>query len=165
MSHRRYRLWNAAMPTTAPIAPVATGTATKTMLLAKFTQDVSIFAWGYAFDAVPSALIKPELLTTGLVAPTGFTAYNAADIVKWDEALALAAPITLASSGFAPAGTLTEGAITATRLLDGTPAWEQKYYQQFALDREPMCPATDYLRIRMTTAVTIGCVCFVDFEV
>lgn len=162
MARRLFMVQNGAMPTTARMAVVATGTAIKTMLQVKPTTPIVIVEWGFSFDVVPTALVSVELLTTGTVAAT-VTAYGANDITKWDDSAAAASAITVGTgaSGFTGSA---EGTVTATRVLDYQVSWAQSYSKQWPLDREPMVPATDYLRVRVTTATTIGMNAWVVFE-
>lgn len=163
MARRLFMVQNGAMPTTARMPVVATGTAIKTMLQVKPTTPIVVVEWGFSFDVAPAALVTVELLTTGTVAGTGITEYTANDITKWDDSGAAASGIDTATdkSGFTATA---EGTITATRVLDYLATWAQSYSKQWPLDREPMVPATDYLRIRATTATTIGMNCWVIFE-
>lgn len=162
MSRRRFILWNGAMPTTAAMPSVATGTAIKTMLQFKPTSQTAIIGWGYIHDTVPTAAVTAELLTTGTVAATGITAYGANDLIKYDDSGGANSGIVTASvSGFTATG---EGSITATRPLDVGPSWSPSYAMQFPLDREPGIITADVCRIRMTTTVTIFTRCFVIIE-
>lgn len=162
MSRREYMVQNGAMPTTARIPLVTTGTAIKTMLQIKPTTPLVVIEWGFSFGIVPTALVSVELLTTGTVAAT-VTAYGANDITKWGDSAQGPSAITLGTtaSGFTASG---EGTVTATRLLDYQPTHAQSYSKQFPLDREPNIPITDYLRIRVTTGTAIDMNCWVVFE-
>jgi hypothetical protein len=163
MARRRYAVWNGASAAlTASQALVATGTSLKTMLQLKPTTPIAIIEWGYSFDVVPTALVKVELITTGTVNAT-VTAFNAGDVVKYDDSGASASAISLgtAASGFTSSA---EGSITATRLLSYRAEWNQSFVQQFPLDREPGVAANDILRIRATTATTINMACYVVWE-
>lgn len=163
MSRRRYVVWNAATAAlTAAPTSVATGTALKTMLQVKPTTPIAVIEWGFAFDTVPTAVVKTELITTGTVNAT-VTAFAAGDLVKYDDSAGAASSISVgtAASGFTASA---EGTVTASRLLDYQPAWAQSFSKQFPLDREPGVVANDILRIRMTTATTINAVCYVVWE-
>lgn len=162
MSRRRFILWNGAMPTTAAMPSVATGTAIKTMLQFKPTTPTAVIGWGFIHDSVPSALVTAELITTGTIAATGITAYGANDLIKYDDSGGAVSGIATASvSGFTATG---EGSITATRPLDVGPAWATSYAMQFPLDREPGVISGDVCRIRMTTTVSVNTRCFVIIE-
>jgi hypothetical protein len=160
---RRYKIFNAATAAlTAPITAVTTGTATKTMLQLKPTTNVAIISWGYEFDVTPTAFVRTELISTGTVAAT-VTAFNAGDVIKYDDAAqsASAASLGTTASGFTATA---EGTITATRVLDMGPGWAQSYVIQFPLDREPGVIANDLLRVRMTTATAINAITWIDYE-
>ncbi|MBJ8342760.1 hypothetical protein JGU71_28110 [Antrihabitans sp. YC3-6] len=162
-SRRRYIVWNGATAAlTAFLAPVTTGTSLKTMLQVKPTTNISVIAWGYSFDAVPTAQVKVELITTGTVNAT-VTAYAAGDVVKYDDAGTGASAISLgtSASGFTSSA---EGTVTASRLLAGGSTWAQQFSEQFPLDREPGVVANDILRIRATTSVAIGMSCWLAYE-
>lgn len=162
MSRRRYILWNGAMPTTAAMPSVATGTVIKTMMQFKPTSTTAILGWGFVHDIVPTAAVTSELVTTGTIAATGITAYGANDLIKYDDSGGAASGIATASvSGFTATG---EGSITAVRPLDMGPSWAQSYAIQFPLDREPGIVIGDVCRIRMTTATSINTRCFVIIE-
>jgi hypothetical protein len=164
MSGRNFAIWNAATAAlTATPTYVATGTAIKTMLQAKSSGgNFNVVEWGYYLDSTPTVPVKVELLTTGTVAAT-VTASATGDIVKWDDPGQTAAELTLGTTatGYTASG---EGTITATRLLDAGPPMASSYIMQFPLDREPGVLATDYLRIRATTATTVNMLCYVIIE-
>jgi hypothetical protein len=132
------------------------------MLQVKPTTNISVIEWGFMFDVVPTALIRVELITTGTVAST-VAAFNAGDVVKYDDAGSAASAISLgtSASGFTSSA---EGTVTASRLLDAGPGWSQFYCKQFPLDREPGVQANDFLRVRATTATTINMKTYVVFE-
>lgn len=163
MARRRFAVWNGATAAlTADLAYVSTGTTLKTMLQVKPTTNIALIEWGFMFDVVPTALVRVELITTGAINAT-VTAFNAGDIVKYDDAGSSASVITpgTASSGFTASA---EGSVVASRLLDQGPGWSQYYSKQFPLDREPGVASTDYLRVRMTTATSINAKCYIVFE-
>lgn len=163
MARHRYQVWNGATAAlTAAVASVATGTSIKTMLQVKPTTNIAIIGWGYEFDINPTAVISVELITTGTIFAT-VTAFNAGDVIKYDDSGGIASAISLGTtaSGFTSSG---EGSVVASRLLDFNSAWEHDYRMQFPLDREPSVAANDCLRIRVTTATTINMRCFITFE-
>lgn len=165
MPRRRYAAWNAATAAlTAAPTMVTTGTALKTMLQIKPGTgcNIAIIEWGYSFDVTPTAVVKVELITTGTVNAT-VTAFNAGDVVKYDDPGTTASSITLATSGSGFTSS-AEGTVTASRLLDYQASWAQQYSKQFPLDREPAVVAADILRIRMTTATAVNASCYVVWE-
>lgn len=163
MARRRYQLFNGATAAlTAAMPTVTTGTSLKTMLQIKPTTSIAVIAWGYSFDAVPSAPVTVELLTTGTVAAT-VTAFASGDVVKFDDAGAAASAISLGVSASGYTAT-AEGTIVSSRLLACRREMAQSYESQFPLDREPGVIANDILRIRATTATAIGMTCWVTIE-
>ncbi|MEV6432556.1 hypothetical protein [Nocardia sp. NPDC051463] len=163
MARRRYKLYNGATAAlTAALAPVTTGTSIKTMLQVKPTTNVAVIAWGYSFDAVPTSLVKVELITTGTVAAT-VTAFASGDVIKYDDPGTAASAISLGTSASGYTST-AEGTVTASRLLAGRNELAQSYESQDPLDREGGVVANDILRIRATTAVAIGMTCWVLIE-
>lgn len=163
MARRRYLVWNAATAAlTAAPTMVSTGTSLKTMLQVKPSTNIAVIGWGYSFDVVPTAVVKVELITTGTVNAT-VTAFNAGDVVKFDDSGNAASAITLATSGSGFTSS-AEGTVTASRLLDYQASWAQQYSTQFPLDREPGVIALDILRVRATTATAIGMSTWICFE-
>jgi hypothetical protein len=166
-----YIAWNGAMPTTAAIPKVATGTAIKTMLQLVPGYPIKVIEWGMSFDG--SAAATPgtcELIETGAIAAT-VTAYAAADVMPFDgyapanTSGSTGVPLNLgtALSGFT---STVEGTITATRVADTQlVAPTNQYLKQFPLAREFVVPVAKVLRIRMTYAVTVNALCYVLFEV
>lgn len=160
---RRYKIFNYAMPTTAGPTAVATGTSIKTMMQLKHASNFLVVAWGYSFDVVPTAKVTVELLTTGIVAAT-VTAYVAADLNKYDDPGNAATGLLIGSttnSGYTSTG---EGSITTTRTIDARMDLGQSYQSQDPLDREGGVVAGDVLRIRATTSVSLGMLCWVTIE-
>jgi hypothetical protein len=163
MPRRSFKVFNGATAalTAAPVS-VATGTSLKTMLQVKPTTPCVVTRWGFSFETVPTAVVKVELITTGTVNAT-VTQYAAGDVIKLSDPGGSASLATLATSGsgYTSSG---EGTVTASRLLDFRNAWEQSYDIQLPLDREYTFDASNYLRVRMTTATTINAVCWVEWE-
>jgi len=161
---RSYLAYNCATAAlTAHAAFVTTGTSIKTMLQLKSSLgNITITSWGYALDSTPAVPVYVELLTTGTVAATSLTAFNAGDVVKFGDPSGVAADLTLSTStsGFTAAA---EGTITATRVLDVGVPMASGYSTQFPLDREPGCIATEYLRIRAHTATAVNMLCWIGW--
>jgi hypothetical protein len=156
-------VWNAATAAlTAAPTMVLTGTSLKTMLQVKPTTNIAVIEWGYSFDVAPTAVVKVELITTGTVNAT-VTAFNAGDVVKFDDSGNAATAATLSTSGSGFTST-AEGTVTASRLLDYQASWAQQYSKQWPLDREPGVIANDILRVRMTTATTISASVYICWE-
>jgi len=156
MAANLWRVYSAAVPTTAAPVGVATGTAIKThlQLTAPAAGDLTIVGWGVAFESTPTAFVKAELIQTTTVAggtptavtPTPFRGSTA----------------SAATAGFAPT---TEGTVVATtRSFDNATLLAQYFYKEWSLGREPILDASQVLRIRLTTSVTINAICWIDFE-
>lgn len=164
-----YKIYNAAMPTTALTAKQTTGTGLRTMLQIQpsTTRNLEILAWGYTMDGVPAGGGSVELLQTD-VAATGLTAHAAANVYNLDPG-GLVSLLTFGTgaTGFAAtAQSITEGTPTVTRVFDvdqisGTAAVQslnQDY--QFVLDERPVVAAGKFLRVRVNMAGTVGMSCW-----
>lgn len=163
MSRNLYIAANGASPTTAAQAPVATGTAIKTLLqiATPSNESLAIIEWGISFDGSAAATpIKCELLQTD-VAATGGTSLTP---TLWRDPNG---PASLAVGGtgltcFSPSA---EGTITATRVFDVQfVAPTGQYVKQFPLDREPTVPVSKFLRVRVTAAASVNAYCYVIWE-
>lgn len=168
MADRTYIAWNGASGAlTSALAPVATvtGSVIRTMLQLKSSApDITIVEWGYSFDVLPTALVKVELVDTGLIAATG-TALTAAGVPAYSVPGGSAAELTYSTTTSCySAAAASEGSITATRLLAYNEEWGQSFKQQFPLGREPSVPAANFLRIRATSAVVINMTCYIIFD-
>lgn len=150
-----YKVYNAAVPTTAAMASVASGTALKTLLqlTAPSTNDLVIVAWGIDFDTVPTAVVKAELINTTTVAGTGATAVTPTPVAD--------AGASSATAGFSPTA---EGTVVATtRVFDQKNLWSNSYAWEWSLQREPELQASNVLRVRVTTATTINCLTWIMY--
>lgn len=166
-----YIAWNGAMPTTAAIPKVATGTAIKTMMQLAPGYPIKVIEWGVSFDG--SAAATPgvcELIETGAIAAT-VTAYGVNDVMPFDgtapanTAGSTGVPLNLgtALSGFT---STSEGTITATRVADTQQvAPTNQYLKQYPLAREFVVLPGKILRVRMTFGTTINALCYVLFEI
>lgn len=176
MSAPLYIAFNCAAGTT-PFTdfPSAQGTGTststaRTMLQIKpGSSKIRIVEWGYSFDAVPASPVKVGLVETGTVFNSTMTAFNAADIMKYNDvtgASSLAVTGASASGFMATATSSTEGTITAMRQLGAQHDASQMFKQQFPLGREPEVNAGSALRLRVTmgSAASLNMVCYVIWE-
>lgn len=163
---------NGPMQTTAAFAPVATGTAIKTLLQVKpsATLIAKIIEWGISFDGSAAATPgKVELIETDVAATV--TAAVAADITKLDaEAIACGDPTTnLIQVGTAATGytASSEGTITAVRNLDGPQliAPTNQFIKQFPLGREPVIQVAKFARIRVTFGTTINAYAYMILQI
>ncbi len=167
-----YLLNNGPMQTTTAPAPVATGTAIKTLLQFKPSATVraKIIEWGISFDGSAAATPgKVELIETDVAATV--TAFVAADITKYDsDALGGGDPTTnliqvgTTSSGYTSTG---EGSIAAVRDLDGPQliAPSNQFIKQFPLGREPVVDLNKFARIRVTFGTTVNAYCYMIVQI
>lgn len=156
MAANMWRVYSAAVPTTAAMVRVATGTSIKThlQLTAPSNQDLTIVGWGVEFEAVPTAFVNVELIWTTTVAGGTPTAVTPTPL--------RGSTASAATAGFAPS---TEGTVVATtRVLDDVLLMSNLYTKEWSLGREPILDASGVLRVRMTTATTINALCYIDFE-
>jgi hypothetical protein len=159
-----YIAYNGAMPTTAALASVTTGTAIKTMLqvATPSTRQLRVIEWGISFDGSAAATPgKVELIQTDVAATV--TAHVAAGVMPHNEPNAPASLVTLgtAATGFTASA---EGTTTASRVLDYQllpPT--APYVKQFPLNREPEIPISKFLRVRVTFAA-VNAVCYICWE-
>lgn len=175
MSAPTYIVYNSAMATTAAPVKQPTGTAIRTMMQLKPATGYIIrpVAWGCSFDGSVAATPGVVELVETDVACTITTAFAAADVQLYGNALAPAntagssgTPLNLATtaSGFATAAG-TEGTTTATRMADvQLIAPTNQYVYQWPLSREFEVQPQKFLRVRVTFAATINMICWVVFE-
>jgi hypothetical protein len=162
---KTYVAYNAAMPTTAAIVPVTTGTAIKTLLqiATPSTEQLRVVEWGISFDGSAAATPgKVELIETDVAATV--TAHVASGIMKYNAPNDVASLVTLGTSATGYTAT-AEGAPTASRVLDyQLIAPTNQYVKQFPLGREPEVAASKFLRVRVTFGTAVNAVCYVVWE-
>src|SRR5215218_8786969 len=149
-----YIVYNAAVPTTAAMVKVATGTAIKTLLqgTAASTRQFRIIEWGITFDGTPAA-IQCELIQTTTVAGGTPTAVTPTQFDANDAALS--------TWGFSPA---TEGTIVATTRVYDTQILSTNNYQKvWELGQEPTVAASQVIRIRVLAAAAVNALAWVRF--
>lgn len=150
-----YKVYSAAVPTTAAMVPIATGTSIKTLLqlTAPSSNDIQIVSWGIDFTTVPTAFVNCELINTTTVAGTGMTAVVPSPVADAGAASSVA--------GFAPSA---EGTVAATtRVFDEKQMLTNSYSWEWSLGREPELQASQVVRVRVTTSVTINAICWIMF--
>jgi hypothetical protein len=155
----RYKTWNGAMPTTAALAAVTTGTAIKTMLqvATPSTRMLWVESWGFTTDDPPGADSVFELVQTDVAATV--TAHIASGVIPLDPNLP-ASLVTLGASATGYTGT-AEGSTTATRLIDSPSmssvsaeaAPVMRYEEVFDWPGIAI-PVSKFLRVRATTPTT-----------
>ena len=163
-----YTIYNGAMPTTAVLPTVATGTAIKTLLQLKPFNVCRIIEWGISFDGYSAAApVAVELIDTGTVFAT-VTASADADVMKLDGsegAVASVAGLTLGTAATGYTGS-AEGTITATKILDSQLiAPSAQFIKQFPLGREPKLIIGNSVRIRVKAAATVNALCYMVLEI
>lgn len=162
-----YKVFNGHMPTTAALAPVATGNAIKTLmqLQANASASYKVKGWGISFDATSAGVpIKCELIETGVIGGGTGTAYVAADIYPYENAAGeqWIGQLGTNASCFSPT---TEGSITATRIGDYQQiAPTNQFLYDWVLSNEFQIPAGKFCRIRVTAATTVNAVCYMMIE-
>jgi len=165
MGAKTYVAYNGAMPTTAALAPVTTGTAIKTLLqiATPSTEQLRVVEWGISFDGSAAATPgKVELVETDVAATV--TAHVAAGVMKYNAPNDVASLVTLGTSATGYTAT-AEGTTTATRVLDyQLIAPTNQYVKQFPLGREPEVAASKFLRVRVTFGTAVNAVCYIVWE-
>lgn len=161
------QIYNGAMPTTAKLGPITTGTSIKTLLQIKpsATVPIKLIEWGISFDGFAAAQPIPvELIETDVAATV--TAFANADFHRLDAEALAAGDLTTnflqvgtTSSGFTSSG---EGSITSTRLFDAQQiAPTNQYVKQYPLGREPFLQVAKFLRIRVHAPAAVNAICYV----
>jgi hypothetical protein len=151
-----WRVYSAAVPTTAAMVRIATGTAIKTHLqvTGPSNADLTVVGWGVEFETVPTAFVHCELIETTTVAGTGSTAVVPSPL----RGTSTAFPGT---AGFGPSA---EGTVAATTRVFDNPILLTNYFaKEWSLGREPILDKSNVLRVRMTTSVTVNALCWIDF--
>lgn len=156
---------NGAMPTTAALTPITTGTAIKTLLqiASSATRPLKVVEWGISFDgAAAAAGIRAELIQTDVAATV--TAHVAAGVQPYDDPNAPASTVTLSTTATGYTAS-AEGSITATRygdlqLVQPT----NQYVKQWPLGREFQVPVSKFLRVRVTATVAVLAYTYVIWE-
>jgi hypothetical protein len=159
-----FKAFNGPAPTTVAQQSVTTGTAIKTLmqLSTPTTARIKIISWGISFDGSAAGTpIKCELIETDVAAVV--SGYVAADIVKLDGG----DPATLLTLGNSNSGytSTSEGTIATTRQFDAElVAPTNQYIYQFPLGQEPIVAISKYLRIRVTAAVAVNAICWINWS-
>lgn len=162
------------MPTTAPVATVATGTATKAILqiATPATRQLQILSWGYSLSGAGGGVGQIELIQVD-VAASGGTAHVASGLMQLDPN----APNSLMTLGTAATGYnfSTLNTPTATRLFDyqdlsatgatGTLTADQNYDRDFMPDERAIVAVSKFLQVRTTFATSgTNIACWIVFD-
>jgi hypothetical protein len=154
-----YIAHNGAMPTTAALVAVTTGTAIKTMLqlATPSTTDIRIVEWGFSFDGTPNA-VTVELIQADTAATV--TAHVAAGVQPLNDPNAPPSKLTLGASATGYTSS-SETAPTVTRYLDGAKFFSGNTYEKvWPLGHEPRLPISKFARIRVTAAAAVNMRCY-----
>lgn len=156
---------NGAMPTTAAITAVTTGTSIKTMLqvATPSTQKIKVVKWGISTTTAPTAPIICELIQTDVAATV--TAHVAAGVQPYADAGAPASAMTLGTSATGYTAS-AEGSTTATRYGDiqVLPIGASTYQWEWSLGREFEVAVSRFLRVRVTTGTAVNMTCWVLWD-
>lgn len=153
----RYKTWNGAMPTTAAMATVTTGTVVKTMLqlATPSTRQIQLISWGFTLNGAPNGAV--ELIQTDVAATV--TAHVAAGVQPLDPN----APPSLLTLGTSATGYTSsgEGSTTATRLfsyeiLTATADSRFRFEYQWMPDERPIIAVSKFLRVRVTMGSAVN---------
>lgn len=166
-----YKVWNAAMATTAAMPGVATANGIKVMLQIATATDrqLQVISWGYNVSATPPGISSVELIAVD-VASSGGTAHVAAGI----QQTVPGTPNARVQMGTALTGFTfsTPGTPTATRSFDnqqlGVASGNEDlvYSYQFMPDEErPVVDVSKFLQVRTTFTSTVPLfLCWVCFK-
>lgn len=156
---------NGAMPTTAAITPVTTGTGVKTLLqvATPASRRIRVVEWGVSFDGSAAATpIRCELVETDVAATV--TAHAATGVQPFNESGAPASLVTLGTAATGYTATV-EGTTTASRTADlQLVAPANQYLKQFPLGREFQVAVSRFLRVRVTATSAVNAYAYVVWE-
>lgn len=159
---------NGAMPTTAALSSITTGTAIKTLLqiAPSATRPIKVVEWGISFDGSAAATpIKCELVQTDVAATVTAFANSTADVQPYDDPNGPKSTVTLGSTTGSGFTATAEGTITATRYGDlQLIAPTNQYVKQWPLGREFQVPVSKFLRVRVTAGAAVNAYCYVIWE-
>lgn len=167
----RYKVFNAAMATTAATAKVTTGTAIKTMLqlATPSTRQIQLISWGFSIDQAPATtgVGVVELIQSDVAATV--TAHVASGVQPLDPN-APPSLLTLSTTGTGYTAT-AEGTTTASRIFDATEiagvsngAYPITYSYQFMPDERPIVAVSKFLRVRVTFSAAASMLCWVVYD-
>jgi hypothetical protein len=156
---------NGAMPTTAALSPVTTGTVIKTLLqiATPATCTMKVVEWGISFDGSAAATpIRVELVQTDVAATV--TAHVAAGVQPYNDPNQPASLMTLGTTSTGYTAT-AEGTTTASRYADvQLVAPTGQYVKMWPLGREFMVPVSKFLRVRVTAGTAVNAYTYVIWE-
>lgn len=163
MATGQFTLFNGALPTTAILTPVTTGTSLKTMLqvATPSTLAIDVVSWGISFSGSAfGTKVQCELIDTDVAATV---TSGSGHIVKTTGPAEIGSQVTVGTTatGFTASA---EGTITATRpfdvqLVDGTAG----YSYTWSIGNYPHVAASRFLRIRVSTSAAVNAICWVTW--
>lgn len=166
-----YIAYNAAMPTTAAVLKVTTGTAIKTLqqLATPATRQMKIIEWGFSLDAAPATTGtgQMELLQTDVAATV--TAYSASGVMNLDpNGTASLLTLGATASGFTAT---SEGTTTAARVFDAqlvagvsNGAGPINWVRTFMPGYQPIVAISKFLRVRCTMSAAVNATTWVIWD-
>lgn len=171
-----YIIYNSNQATVAAPVKQPTGNTIRTMMQLRFATGVhaKIKRWGCSFDASAAGVPGQVELFENTAAATMTTAYAAADVMPYNDRSATAntagssgAPLNLSTttSGFATAA-VTEGTVAGYRGIDlQMIAPTNQYIYDWPLSDEFDITPQNYIRVRVTFAVSVNMYIYIIFEV
>lgn len=158
-----YKFYNGAPPTTAKFVVQPTGAnaiRTQLQIAAHANVGFEVVEWGISFDGtVAAAPVAVELIETD-VAASVMTAHTSTSYLRQrptdvPSSVQLGAALTAYATG-----AVTEGAITATRVLDFQLVPPTGAYRwQWPLGERPEVGIAKFLRIRTHAPAAVNCAC------
>lgn len=156
-----YIAQNGALPGTAALVKVTTGTSIKTLLqiATPSTTGITVVEWGISFDGSAAATpIECELVTTsGAATVTSLTPslYTAGSNTSLCVGGSTATGYT--ASGEGTPGTCNYGDV---QLIAPT----SQYLKQWPLGREFFVPASSFLRVRVTAGAAVNAYAYIIWQ-
>lgn len=160
-----YRVYNGAMPTTAALTKVTTGTAIKTLLQVAppSGRDIEVVGWGISFDgSAVGVSIQAELIETDVAATV--TAHTSTGIYRVNKPGGAASGVQLgtALTGYTASA---EGTITAVRIGDYQLIQPtNQFVYDYILGYEFVARDTKFARIRVTATAAVNAVCYITYS-
>lgn len=166
-----YIAFNGAMPTTAALAKVTTGTTIKTLqqLATPASRQMKLIEWGFSLDTAPATtgVGQVELLQTDVAATV--TAYSASGIMNLDpNGTASLLTLGTTASGFSASG---EGSTTVARVFDNqlvagvsNGSDPINWARTFMPGYQPIVAISRFLRVRCTFSAAVNILTWVIWD-
>lgn len=161
---RQFTVYNGALPTTAVLTAVTTGTSLKTLLqvATPSTLPIDVVSWGISFSGSTfGTKVQTELIQTDVAATVTTLSGHS---VSTTEPADLGTQVTFGTSATGYTAS-AEGTITATRpldvqLIDGTAG----YSYTWSLGNYPRIPVSKFLRVRVSTSSAVNAICWITWQ-